>query len=362
MNRLPTHAGHLVALGLLLLAGPTGSAQEALTSGRRSVKSPDGTIEFSIQANGPLTYSVSVDGKPILTNSKLGLRFEDGMTLGANALLVKVEREESDTTRVDRLGKRREVRDRHNELRMFLAEATAGNRPFEIIARVFNDGVAFRYVLPATPLAAIQDFVLVEEQTQFSFPNNFPCFAGENENTGASNNLIGFVGSQEMNFNPTTLADLPTKTVRGAPLLVKTPAAYVNLAESDLRDWAGMWFSRVETPRRSGVTVAARLSPRLDGNGLVESAFPAAFAVAGVDDCPQAGATDRERPDQQPGLAVRTGRHLVDQAGHDGMGQLVVRHRAGRAPKLTRPSSSSRRTWAGRTSSWTAGGRPTPTP
>ncbi|MGD0411738.1 MAG: glycoside hydrolase family 97 protein [Verrucomicrobiota bacterium] len=287
MNRLPTHATRLAALGLLLLAGATASAQHAITSGRTSVKSPDGAIECSIQADGPLTYSVSVDGAPILLNSKLGLKFQDGTALGAYSLLVKTEREESDTTRVDRLGKRREVRDHHNELRVSLGEATARNRPFQIIVRAFNDGLAFRYVLPAlppppvqnpllsAPAAAVnQDFVLVEEQTQFSFPGNYPCFAGENENTGTSSNLVGFVGSQEMNFLPTTLARLPTNTVRGAPLLVRTPAAYVNLAESDLRDWAGMWFSRIETPRRSGVTVAARLSPRPDGNGLVKSAFP----------------------------------------------------------------------------------------
>jgi alpha-glucosidase len=286
----------LVALGLLLLAGAAGAAQEAILSGRKSVQSPDGTIEFSMQVNGPLTYSVSVDGKPVLIPSKLGLRFKDGVTLGANAILVKVEREESNTIREDRLGIRREVRDHHNELRVFLAEQSAGSRPFEIIVRMFNDGVAFRYVLPAAPSAAnqsfvldpndggshalpgtsaaTQHFVLEQEQTQFTFPDNFVCFAGENENTGTSNNPVGFVGSQEMNFNPTTLAELPIKTVRGAPLLVKTGPAYVSLAESDLRDWAGMWFSRVATPGRPGVTVAARLSPRLDGNGLVESAFP----------------------------------------------------------------------------------------
>ena len=274
MARRSTHASHLVALGLLLLAGSTGSAQQAILSGRKSVKSPDGAIELTMQANGPLTYSVTVDGRPVLIPSKLGLRFKDGVTLGANTVLVRVEREETNSIREDTLGIRREVRDHHNELRVFLAEQSAGSRPFEIIVRMFNDGVAFRYVLPAAPAAANQNFVLEQEQTQFTFPNNFVCFAGENENTGTSNNPVGFVGSQEMNFNSTTLAELPIKTVRGAPLLVKTGPAYVSLAESDLRDWAGMWFSRVATLGRPGVTVAARLSPRLDGNGLVASAFP----------------------------------------------------------------------------------------
>ena len=59
------------------------------------------------------------------------------------------------------------------------------------------------------------------------------------------------------------------------PLLVKSPAAWVAITESDLYDWAGMWVNRAsQTGNGSSVTLAARLAPRLDGQGLVKSAFP----------------------------------------------------------------------------------------
>ena len=241
-------------------------------SGLASVTSPDGIIEMTIRGNGPLTYSISLDGKAVLAESRLGLRFQDGVTLGANARLTKVERDHSDTTWENRWGKRRTVRDRHNELRLSFVEASG--RPFAVAVRVFNDGLGFRYVLPASS-GTTQDFVLEEDLTQFSFPDNDTCYAGENENTGTAQNPMGYVGSQESEYNPMRLGDLPTDQVRMVPLLVKTPAAWVAITESDLYDWAGMWVNRVAAPgNTTGVTLAARLSPRPDGQGLVKSAFP----------------------------------------------------------------------------------------
>ena len=244
-----------------------------LSAGMVSVTSPDGTIQMSLRANGPLIYSVSVDGKALLSEGRLGLRFTDGMVLGANARLAKIERSSSDTTWENKLGKRRTVRDHHNELRASFVEASG--RSFQVVVRAFNDGIGFRYDLPAAPAKSAGGFVLEEDQTQFSFPGNYVCYAGTNENIGTATNLIGYTGSQESEYLPVHLADLPTDQVRMAPLLVQTPAAWVAITESDLLDWAGMWLNRAPpVGDASTVTLRARLSPRLDGQGLVKSAFP----------------------------------------------------------------------------------------
>ena len=272
--------GAIAVLGTVLTAGcgsvGTGSQAQGrndVAGGQVSVKSPDSTIELTVHGNGALTYSVSVDGKALLVDSRLGLKFKDGVTLGANVRLAKVERNQSDTTWENRTGKRRTVHDRHNELRVFCVEQSG--RPFEIVVRAFDDGIGFRYELPKALSAATQDFVLEEEQTQFAFPENYACYAGENENTGKSGNPIGYVGSQESEYMPMRLGDLPTDRVRMVPLLVKTPAAWVAVTESELFDWAGMWLNRAaQAGPTAGVTLAARLSPRPDGQGLVKSSFP----------------------------------------------------------------------------------------
>ncbi|HZR17625.1 MAG TPA: glycoside hydrolase family 97 protein [Verrucomicrobiae bacterium] len=242
-------------------------------AGQASVKSPDGTIQMVLHGNGPLNYSISVDGKPLLTDSRLGLRFRDGSEIGANSRLVKVERNSSDSTWENPFGKRRVVSDRHNELRASFVESSG--RPFQIAVRAFDDGVGFRYVLPKLSSAQSQDFVLEADQTQFAFPGNYTCYAGINENTGTTNNPIGYIGSQESEYKPTSLSDLPTDQVRMVPLLVKAPAAWVAITESDLNDWAGMWVNRAAgSGNADPVTLAARLAPRPDGQGLVKSAFP----------------------------------------------------------------------------------------
>ncbi len=244
------------------------------STGRVSVKSPDGTIEFTLRGNGALVYSVSVDGKPVLLESRLGLRFRDGLALGANARLAKVRQTESSTTWENKLGKRRIVRDHHRELRASFVEENG--RPFEIVVRVFNDGLGFRYVLPAAPSGATQDFILEEEQTQFTFPADYSAWAGINENTGKPENPIGYVGSQETEFHRGRLSEIPTNQVRMVPLLVETPAAWMAITESDLLDWAGLWLNRAASTgdNAGSVTLAARLAPRRDGHGLVRSAFP----------------------------------------------------------------------------------------
>ncbi|HVV74136.1 MAG TPA: glycoside hydrolase family 97 protein [Verrucomicrobiae bacterium] len=268
-------------MSLLILAAGCSSAGSTVVSASRddnaagsvSVKSPDGTLEFRMFANGPLAYSVSVDGQELLARSQLGLRFKDGVELGANSRLAKVQRATSDTTWENLLGKRRLVRNHYNEVRAKLVESSG--RSFEIAVRAFNDGIGFQYVLPAAPSGASADFVLDEELTRFTFPEDCTCYAGENENTGRNQNPIGYIGSQESEYKPIRLSELPSDQVRMVPLLVKAPAAWIALTESDLYDWAGMWVNRVEGGAGAGtVTLAARLAPRQDGQGLVKVRLP----------------------------------------------------------------------------------------
>ncbi|HLP76261.1 MAG TPA: glycoside hydrolase family 97 N-terminal domain-containing protein, partial [Candidatus Paceibacterota bacterium] len=93
------------------------------SAGRVSVKSPDGKIEFAVRGNGALVYSVSVDGKPVLSESRLGLKFKDGQTLGANTRLVKAEQIEKDTTWKNPFGNRSVVSDHFREVRLTLEES-----------------------------------------------------------------------------------------------------------------------------------------------------------------------------------------------------------------------------------------------
>jgi hypothetical protein len=136
-----------VSIAMLMAIGTNciAQVQNDVSDGQVSVKSPDGTIKMTIRCNGPLTYSVSVNDRAVLAESRLGLKFKDGLTIGANTRLTKIERSSTDTRWENRFGKRRTVRNCHNELRAFFVEQSG--RPFEIVIRAFDDGIGFRYVL-----------------------------------------------------------------------------------------------------------------------------------------------------------------------------------------------------------------------
>jgi alpha-glucosidase len=253
-------------LGILIKCVMAGDA-DSLSTNHLILFSPDGKIEVAVTAGGALCYSVRVDGRPILDESKLGLQFRDGANMGRDVELLRAERGSADTTWENRWGKRSQVRDRHNELRLVLREKSDSPRTFEVVFRAFNDGIGFRYILPEQK--GMENFVLTREETEFAFTDNFSCYAGRQDK--------GFQGAQEWEFKPGKLTDIKAESIIGLPLLVKTPAAWAALIEADLRDWAGMWLAGVDTAdgKADGkVVLSAKLAPRRDSQGLVKASAP----------------------------------------------------------------------------------------
>ena len=249
-----------LAASLALVYGGAQRESDAL-----SLRSPDGRIEVTLAGRGRLTYAVQIDRQPVLQPSRLGLDFSDGFSLGLNVQTAKVQRRSVNAMWENRWGKRREVNDRYNELRLTLRE-NAGAGPggnFEVIFRAFDDGIAFRYVLPSQ--ADRNDFVLQRERTEFAFAGDYPCYAGRQEK--------GFQGPQEWEFKPARLSEFKPEAIVGLPLLVHAPTAWLAVLESDLRDWAGLWLGG-SSSTTGEVTLQAKLAPRPDGQGLVKAAFP----------------------------------------------------------------------------------------
>jgi alpha-glucosidase len=240
----------------------------------QTVRSPDGTIEVAIGVNGLLTYSVRVDGQDVIVPSKLGLKLQNGTQFGQKVELVKATHQSADATWQNPLGKRRAVRDQHNQLHLLLRELSADGQTFEVVFRVFNDGAAFRYELLSQP--GLRSFVLQQELSEFSFATDFTCFAGEQEK--------GFAGPQEWEFPRRRLSDIKPASIIGLPLLVETPAAWVAIAEADLLNWAGLWLGGIDAmpPAETGaaeaaahpITLVAKLAPRPDGEGVVKADTP----------------------------------------------------------------------------------------
>ncbi|HVW11389.1 MAG TPA: glycoside hydrolase family 97 N-terminal domain-containing protein [Bryobacteraceae bacterium] len=130
----------------------------AHASDDRTVKSPDGKLEFRLFTALPegsilncLAYAVWRDGKPVLDTSYLGLDilFQEPL-LGENVGLSA--------------DKPIHGPDYNGLWADYLQTSTTGRRlQFEV--RVWNDGVAFRYIVPRSAL--LFDLAILDDTTQF---------------------------------------------------------------------------------------------------------------------------------------------------------------------------------------------------
>ena len=122
--------------------------------------------------------------------------------------------------------------------------------------RAYDDGVAFRYVLPEQP--GLGAFRLAAERTEFRFAGNHTAWAAS---------YGSFTTSQEKEFDKTTLgAHHAGVDRRPAAAGAAGADAYVAITESDLRDWAGMYLAGHGAAPN---TLVSTLSPRPDDPGVV---------------------------------------------------------------------------------------------
>ncbi len=135
------------------------------------VASPDrrNTVFVEVR-DGNLYYSLQRDGRPVILPSRLGFEFRGARALGDSLRLVNSTRNTVDNTWTQPWGEVARVRDHHNELKVSVAETAAPGRRFDVVFRAFNDGIGFRYEVPAQP--ALGEFVITEELTQFTFADD----------------------------------------------------------------------------------------------------------------------------------------------------------------------------------------------
>ncbi|MDQ6768822.1 MAG: glycoside hydrolase family 97 protein [Gemmatimonadota bacterium] len=155
----------LAATFAALFAAPA-FAQDTLT-----VASPDGRTKVGVTTHtGNLYYMVSRDGAPLINPSQLGFDFRGAPPLRDSLRIAGSSRSSYDQTWTQPWGEVSHVRDHHNELRVSVVESAARARKFDVVFRAFNDGVGFRYELPAQP--ALGDFQIQEELTQFNLADD----------------------------------------------------------------------------------------------------------------------------------------------------------------------------------------------
>ncbi len=240
----------LCAIALTLLPA-IASAQ--LT--RVSVASPNNVLEVDIAVDAERRpyYTISRKSVPVIAPSRLGFLFTNALRFERNIIIGAKSERSSDTMWEQPWGERRYVRDRFNELTVTLLETSPPRRSLNVVFRVYDDGVGFRYEFPDD--AAFHDVQIAEELTEFAVAEPATAWwipAGE-------------WNRYEYLYEKTPLTEIGQAHT---PLTIRTQQGlHIALHEAALVDYASMWLRRVE-----GQRLKAQLSPAAAGAKVVRTA------------------------------------------------------------------------------------------
>ena len=244
--------------------GPVARAQtEPIT-----LSSPNNLIHvtFSIAPSsatrlrgGQLVYEVNYKGKPLIEKSNLGLDLQDQPALGGNLHITASKASKINETYTIPAGKSNPVHNECNTLAVDLQEAGRLSRKLTIEARAYNDGIAFRYVIPDEPRTkAVR---IVNEKTQFVLAGDattYPLI------------LRNFQTSYEDNYRTVALTGLHPESLVALPFLMELPGtAWLAITEANIQNYAGMYLTHLGSG--GSRVLEARLSPRVDEPGLAVS-------------------------------------------------------------------------------------------
>jgi len=209
------------------------------------VNSPSKRIQLTFRlANGSPTYSVAFNQKDFILQSPLGLRFLDANLAGGLEIIGM------DTARVDETwtpvwGETSKIRNHYRQLTVHLRQQKEKPILLDIVFRVFDDGVGFRYALPAQK--DLTHFIVSGENSGFQLTGDHKTFwiPGDYDSNEYpyTTSALSQVDAGAM---ATRTTDISTRYVEDSssvqtPLMMKTKdGLYINIHEAALANYPAM--------------------------------------------------------------------------------------------------------------------------
>ena len=135
------------------------------------VKSPNSRVVLTFMLDrGQISYYVKKDDKVIVRQSRLGIALKDAAPLADGFGIVRAYSRMVDDTWKAYWGEQHVIRNNYNETAIYLEETERPARLLTLRFRVYDDGVAFRYEIPAQP--EMKNMVVSDELTEFAVDAN----------------------------------------------------------------------------------------------------------------------------------------------------------------------------------------------
>src|SRR6185503_19987427 len=228
--------------------------QHLLAQDETPITSPDNRIVFILtNANGVPSFSIKYKGQTLIERSEIKLDIEGWEMIPNNFVIKFLSSKKVNETYQLAVGKASKIKNNYHQAIFSLSSNQKKEYRYDMEIRVFNDGVAFRYLIPKQP--GQPSFILREEHTEFRFTT---------EPVVKALLLPNFTTSHEGLYTTSRLAEIKEDTLMDVPALSQLPGqTFVAITESALLDYAGMYLVK-----KRGV-LCSQLSP-LPGESAIK--------------------------------------------------------------------------------------------
>ncbi|WNJ20173.1 glycoside hydrolase family 97 protein [Pontibacter sp. G13] len=242
MNSMnPTRFIWAIFVGLGLLAGCQSAPQEM----DLRAQSPSGNLKLEVFLTdaGQPAYTLAKGSEVILDTSTLGFEFLGAEPLGTDLVSTGSAKESVDETWDMPWGEQAKVRNHFEQLRVSFQEQKAPKRKFDVVFKVYDDGLGFRYEFPKQ--AGFETAEITEERTQFNLTGDHEVWwqPGDWDSYEHLYNRSKFseVDAISKRDHPNIAATYVHTNAFNTPVTMKTEAGtYLSFHEANLTDYSGM--------------------------------------------------------------------------------------------------------------------------
>lgn len=243
-------------------------AGSSYASGFIDVKSPDGTVALTVvhEENFKLYYKIFYKGKEATGYSGMAIKLQSPAVVLDQFDFSGIDSTVINETWKPVWGEVNVIRNNYRQLVIKLADRSGSGIVLQIIFRVFNDGVGFRYVFPQQK--KLNHFIVADELTQFRMTGDHKTFW-----------IPGDYDTNEFMYNTTKLSEVDAsssamsqeiyaktffdKNAVQTPLMMKSAdGLYINIHEAALVNYPAMNLVIDKT----NFTLNAHLVPDAVGN------------------------------------------------------------------------------------------------
>lgn len=200
-------------------------------------------VSFNLNAEGEPFYQVMFNNKTVLDTSYLGFEFTNAEALKDDFKIITTATNSFNETWQMPWGEQLDVVNHYNELKVELQETSEPKRKLNIVFRVYDDGIGFRYEFPEQEgwtEALIKDehteFNLAKDYNTFWIPGDWDIYEHLYSTTKLSEiDALKYVG--HVNLAQTYI---PENAVNTPVTMVGDDNTHLSFHEAALVDYSGM--------------------------------------------------------------------------------------------------------------------------